>query len=203
MTNIYAMPRVFGVYGPVLSELFDDVFAPIFADDSQQEGEVGDRLPYRKLTGINGETAYKFPKLDLGIGAATLGNVPLHLQRGQLAAMLKIDVLTLDLSRPGGVVDVEIELAGPNLSVRHSLVHLVMWIGAEGEVAFVDEAPSMGIDYWKPSVLLTRTGLALADTEPFADEADRVLGILRAVDAANRAHRKVALAKASAIGGAI
>lgn len=200
MKNINSMPRVFRNFGPSLTELFNDVMAPIFAvaglagDDSQNQATI------RQLNSWGREVAYSIPSIELAIAGMIVDDAPLRVRRGQLAEMLSIDLLTIDLSRPGGIVDCEVELYASRRAVKHSVAHLAMWIGAAGEVAFVSEISNDGIDFWKPAVLLTARGLVITDTNPFADEADRLPGILRAIEAATEARRKAELADARFVG---
>jgi hypothetical protein len=200
MKNINSMPRVFRNYGPSLTELFNAVMAPIFAVAGPTDDRDQDRSMIRQLNSRNREVAYSIPSLELAIAGMIVDDVPLHIRRGQLAEMLSIDLLTIDLSRPGGIVDCEVELYASSRAVKHSVPNLAMWLGAAGEVAFVSEISNDGIDFWKPAVLLTARGLVITDTNPFADEADRLPGIRRAIEAANDARRKAEMADARFVG---
>ena len=202
MQNINAMPRKFGDFGPSLAELFNDVIAPIFAVAGPADDRYQDRSMIRRLSSRNREVAYSIPSLELAITGMIVDDVPLHLRRAQLAEMLSIDLLTIDLSRPGGIVDCEVELYASSRTVKHSVAHLAMWIGAADEVAFVSEISNDGIDFWKPAVLLTARGLIITDTNPFTTEADRLAGILRAIEVANEARRKAAMANTRFVGRA-
>ncbi len=201
MTILNLMPRVAGSHGAAFAALFDEVIAPVVCPELSG-AKPGERRTARRLEHA-GEAIFMVPPIDLLVVGAAVGEVEQHLQRYEFASMCQIDLLTMDLTRVGGMIDCEVELCGSDRVVRHSIPHLALWLSASGEVALVSEAYEGVIDYWKPSILVTGNGLIISEINPYPDEAGRERGIIRAIEASHYARSKVELAKGPGVGSSI
>lgn len=102
------------------------------------------------------------------------------LRRIDLARTEQIDVLTLDLSRPGSVVACDLDLFAPDRIVRNSFGPFALWLGANGAPAIVPQLPLASKTAELPSFRVTPHGLVTVPA-PYNADAGWLSGVLRGI----------------------
>ncbi|MGI4876209.1 MAG: hypothetical protein ACRYG4_01840 [Janthinobacterium lividum] len=170
-------PRRLGPTGAAFRHLFEHHLAPaLFACDT----------PDPDVRVQDGEALVWIPECRLVVTSILLAHPTNDLERSRLAKMFECDVLVLDLSRPGGMVDCEVDLFAPQSTPKRTIGCLALWLSPENVPALVPDRPR-SVDTDRCSLGLTPDGLQMI-ADPFESDGRWRRGIDRAIDAANAAH---------------
>ena len=172
MIQLY--PRMPGPSGAAILNLFAYAFASIVLPDPVIAASC------RKLRALEQQTAIYLLNLRLVITAAPVGDHLCAADRAELAGLLKIDLLTVDLDGEA-VVEVAVDYGSPSGGVRTAAPASALWLGGKGVYLIpVDRTGH------SPSIQLTASGLVNSQS-PYASEAERLDGLKAASLAAARA----------------
>ena len=168
-------PRMPGPAGAAIQHLFASAFAAVvFPDPAMADTGIDVRHAEQ-------DAAIFLPRLQLAIVAAPVGEVSYSMQRSQLASYLEIDLLTIDLSREAGRVEVALDYGSPVNRGREAAPHSVLWLSNAG--VFLMPMDQSGAT---PAIQLTADGFRSCPL-PYASEAEFVDGMEAASFAAERA----------------
>ena len=136
---------------------------------------------YELLTDGTDEAIF-LPQRQMAIAAQALEDAVLTGFRGKLARMLKLDIMTLDLTRPDKPITAELVSAAPRRSVSTSHQGLVWCLGSEAAVALIPADQALD-DGEGPArcFMLNLDPIAITADCPFTTQAERADGIARAI----------------------
>ena len=187
MSYIYNPRRVLGSTGHILRHVFETVIArPLLLGSSVDNASSFADCP----------TAYKYfadaddlivfiPDRELALVAQFTDDPVLGYHRVKLASMMRLDIVALDFSRPGGAIECELNLGASCLSERRLLDRLDLWVGDNGTVALVPgHAAYHNAGCSGSSYVFGPQGIGTPGDAPFATSTERTSGIDRAIVAA-------------------
>ena len=160
---------------------FERLSAALGIDRSQPCFTASGMPSYELLTDGPDEVIF-LQQRQLAIAAQALDDAALTSFRGKLARILKLDVLTLDLTYSHRPIAAELVIAVPWQAEPASYQELVMWLGSEGEAALVP-ADSPLDDGEGPArcFMLDLDPIGIVADLPFTTQHERADGIARAI----------------------
>lgn len=175
--------RVLGKTGHILKHLFLTTILPQLGQAEGAGRPNGPALPPAyKLLSDDGDLIVYLPSLRLAIVEQFTDDPVLGYQRVKLARMSKINVITLDFTRPGGATQCEVILAAP-LRSGEVINCLNLWIGEDGRVALVPDHQNYHHGIVKrPSYRLNGDSFGTPVDAVFSTDGERGAGIVRAIE---------------------
>lgn len=168
------MPRKSGPTGNALRRLFDRDLSPALC------GSVG--APDYQTVGD--ETVIWLPHCRTIVLAMANEPSQSKFDLTRYAEMARVDVLTLDLTRPGSIVAVEADLFSPARLAHGTVFRLALSMSVQRVPALVPDLPRRAPDQTHPaSMRLTPRGLVVVP-DPFRDDEDWAVGVTRGMVAA-------------------
>jgi len=182
------IPRQAGETCVALGHLFSTVFA--------------EQMPVAvcpKIRTSDGYASIWMPTIEFAITSMESSSPVAALERTRAAEMVEIDILTMDLSRHGDLVECQLDLYASRRTHKFAVDRLALWISPEKVAALVPYRARGGLDVLPPCFVLTSDGPQLTD-DPFSDQVEWSEGIDRAIEAAKEAiaFQKQATATAAA-----
>lgn len=168
-------PRMPGPAGAAIQHLFACAIAAVVFPDPAAAASGTD------IRHAEQDAAIYLPHLELAIVSAPVGEVAYAMQRGPLASLLQINLLTIDLGRQAGRVEVALDYGSAANRGREAAPHSVLWLSSAG----VFLIPS-GMDGSLPAIQLTADGFRDC-ARPYTSQAEFIDGMEAASFAAERA----------------
>lgn len=173
MNYLRPKPRQAGPTGAILRHLFTTTLArQLLPENNILDVRVAD-----------GYATIWLPEAGLAITSLESISPVAGIERARAAEMLGIDLLVMDLSRHGDLVECELELCGERRAQKFAADRLALWVSPQGVAALVPYRPRNQWQVLPPSFAMSHGGISLID-DPFADNATWLDGVTRASDAA-------------------
>lgn len=165
----------------ILRQLFFERLATALGIDPCQPCFIASGMPSYELLTDGLDLAIFLPQRQLVIAAQALDDAALSKFRGKLARMLKLDVLTLDLTGRDTPVAAELVLAAPWRSEPASHQALLLWLGGNAAITLIqaDQTPNDEVDPPR-CFMLDLDPIGIAADCPFTTQVERADGIARA-----------------------
>lgn len=194
--------RMHGPSGDIMATLFQQTLAPSLTQGFACSTEAEAVLESFSVRRAFEETAIVIPEARQLITSMSIASPSVLLTLNTFAAMFEVDVLLVDLSRPGAPAVCSFERAGAGEALVDAVCPMVLWVNHVGQSALVPGLPEIdGEKTWPASVLFRAGRLQVAAAHPFATEADRIAGIELAIAAVASATAAVRSTRTPSISG--